>query len=113
MGRILMIGGSTGYNSLYQLFHYSAPGVMDFSGTTPGYFSIDGGTSSINTFNTNTGGDFGDWAGKTVDAANAFATANAVMPFSGADVAAMDAIGWNSTSTPTLTTVLETQHTTA
>jgi hypothetical protein len=101
MGRILMHGGSTGANMLFDLFHYSAPGVFDGSGSTPGYFSIDGGTTSLNTFNTNSGGDAGDWAGKTVDAFNAFGSPGAVMPISSADLTALDAIGWNGGSTTT------------
>ena len=101
MGRILMAGGSTGANMLFDLFHYSAPGVFDGSRSTPGYFSIDGGTTSLNTFNTNSGGDAGDWAGKTVDAFNAFGSTGAVMPISSADLTALDAIGWNGGSSTT------------
>ena len=65
MGRQMMDGesfaGGTGYEPL-DLFHYSAPGVRDFSGTTAGYFSANGGTTNLGNFNTNPGGDFGDWA---------------------------------------------------
>ena len=63
MGRQMLDGdGSTFYEPL-DLFHYSAPGVRDFSGTTAGYFSPNGGTTNLNNFNTNPSGDFGDWAG--------------------------------------------------
>ena len=64
MGR-QMLDGDGGY-SLFEpldLFHYSAPGVRDFSGTTAGYASLNGGTTNLDSFNTNSGGDFGDWAG--------------------------------------------------
>jgi hypothetical protein len=66
MGRQMMDGekfaGGTSYEPL-DLFHYSAAGVHDFSGTTAGYFSPDGGTTNLGNFNTNPSGDFGDWAG--------------------------------------------------
>ncbi|MGB7100261.1 MAG: NF038122 family metalloprotease [Xanthobacteraceae bacterium] len=47
MGRQMFDGadfaGAAGYTAL-DLFHYSSPGVRDFSGTTAGYFSPDGGS---------------------------------------------------------------------
>ena len=56
MGRQMLdgstFGGSAGYTAL-DLFHYSAPGVRDFSGTTPGYFSPNGGYTNLGSFNTN------------------------------------------------------------
>ncbi|HBK06647.1 MAG TPA: hypothetical protein DDZ81_12390 [Acetobacteraceae bacterium] len=103
MGRLLLTGNTLGTTTNYydplDLFHYSAPGVRDFSASTPGYFSINSGTTSLQTFNTQSGGDAGDWAGATVDAANAFATAGVVEPVSNADLTAMDVIGWNRVST--------------
>ena len=103
MGRILLTGNTLGTTTNYydplDLFHYSAPGIRDFSASTPGYFSIDSGTTSLQTFNTQSGGDAGDWAGATIDAANAFATAGVVEPVSNADLTAMDVIGWNRVST--------------
>jgi len=89
--------GTFAYNPL-DLFHYSSSGVRTFSGTTPGYFSIDGGVTNLNSFNTSSGADFGDWAGATVDAANAFGSPNVIMPFSTVDLTAMDAIGWSAPS---------------
>ena len=103
MGRILLTGNTLGTTTNYydplDLFHFSAPGTRDFSASTPGYFSIDSGTTSLQTFNTQSGGDAGDWAGATIDAANAFATAGVVEPVSNADLTAMDVIGWNRLST--------------
>ncbi len=102
MGRILLVGGTIGSYSnsydLFDLFHYSASGVHDFSGSTPGYFSVDGGATSINTFNTIRGGDAGDWAGATIDAYNAYGTPGVVEPISSGDLTAMDAIGWDAVS---------------
>lgn len=102
MGRILLTGATIGttsnsYDAL-DLFHYSSPGVHDFSGSIAGYFSIDGGQTSLNTFNTKTGGDSGDWAGATTDAYNAFANSGVVLPISSGDLTALDAIGWDAAS---------------
>jgi Ca2+-binding RTX toxin-like protein len=104
MGRILLTGGTVGgLSSSYvplDLFHYSSPGVHDLVGSTPGYFSVDGGATSINTFNTTAGGDYGDWAGATVDAFNAFGSTGVVAPVSSGDITALDAIGWDAGAPP-------------
>ncbi len=104
MGRTLLTGttalnGLPAYDAL-DLFHYSAPGVHTFSGTTnSSYFSINGGSTSLNTFNNaSNGGDAGDWAGATIDAYNAFGYPGVVEPISQADLTAMDVIGWNAAS---------------
>ncbi len=98
LGRAMNGGQNATYYPL-DLFHYSAPGVRTLSGTTPGYFSVDNGQTNLNTFNSNPGGDFGDWAGNTIDAANAFGSTGVVSPFSAADLAVMDVIGWNLATT--------------
>jgi Ca2+-binding RTX toxin-like protein len=101
MGRQTMDGqsfaGTTAYEPL-DLFHYSAPGVHDFSGTKAGYFSVNGGTTNLANFNTNPGGDFGDWASTSIDAMNAFGTPGVVAPMTSADIKVMDVLGWNLAS---------------
>jgi Ca2+-binding RTX toxin-like protein len=107
MGRLLLTGATIGsfLNSYVplDLFHYSSPGIRDFSGSTPGYFSIDGGATSLETFNTLSSGDAGDWAGATIDAFNAFATPGVALPVSPVDLTALDVIGWNAAPAPDLT----------
>ncbi|HYM17215.1 MAG TPA: VCBS repeat-containing protein [Micropepsaceae bacterium] len=102
MGRMLLTGVSLGNTSnsyaAYDLFHYSGSGVRNFSASTPGYFSIDGGATPLNTFNTISSGDAGDWRGDTIDAYNAFARSGVVLPISNADVTALDVIGWDATT---------------
>ncbi len=86
------------------LFHYSASGVRTFSGSTPGYLSVDNGQTNLVNLNTNPGGDLGDWAGNTADAANAYGSTGVVLPFSAAELTVMDMIGWNlATGGPTVT----------
>ena len=103
MGRQLLtgatIGGLANSYTVYDLFHYSAPGVRDFSASTPGYFSVNGGVTNLDSFNTNPNGDAGDWATSVPDdAADAFSSSGVINQFSTADVDAMDAIGWNAAS---------------
>ena len=81
------------------LFHYSANGVRDFSGTMAGYFSVDGGATDLKNFNTNPQGDFSDWqsvAGSS-DAFDAFGGLGMASPVSQADYTAMQAAGWIGT----------------
>jgi Ca2+-binding RTX toxin-like protein len=101
LGRILVTGASVGGSASYvplDLFHFSSAGVRTYSGSTPGYFSTDNGTTSLNTFNTSSGGDHGDWAGATIDAFNAYGSSGVVSPISIADLASLDVIGWNAGS---------------
>jgi hypothetical protein len=121
MGRMLLAGeriGSTrsSYTAL-DLFHYSSKGVHDLSGTQAGYFSINGGGANLHSFNTNSQGDFGDWASSGgADAFNAFANSGVIEPISTADLTALDVIGWNlagasgATAGTTGGTVTYTQH---
>ena len=112
MGR-QMLDGDGGY-SLFEpldLFHYSAPGVRDFSGTTAGYASLNGGTTNLDSFNTNSGGDFGDWAGSAgQDSFLAFSGGGAA-PVTAADLALMNALGWqpaaSATASPSVTSVVK------
>jgi hypothetical protein len=101
MGRETMNGqsfaGTTAYAPL-DLFHYSSAGVRDFSGSQAGYFSVNGGTTNLHSFNTNPGGDYGDWASTGPDAFNAFSGSGVVNPVSAADLTEMNVIGWNPVS---------------
>ena len=94
MGRQMMDGenfqGGTSYEPL-DLFHYSAAGVRDFSGTTAGYFSPDGGTTNLGNFNTNPSGDFGDWVASV-------GKSGVVDPVTANDLAEMNLLGWDPTA---------------
>lgn len=122
MGRLLLvgssIGGSAGY-SLLDLAHFSSSGTRDFTQSTPGYFSINGGATNLGNFNTIAGGDAGDWASSVTDNSfDAYATPGVLEPVTANDLTVMDAIGWNLTgsaasppppSAPTVTDQTATQ----
>lgn len=108
MGRLMLTGGAIGsYTnsySLLDLLHYSAPGVRDFSATTPGYFSPNGGVTNGGNFNTVSGGDAADWAsGMGNNSYDAFSNVGVVNPVTSGDSAELNAIGWTlgSSATPT------------
>lgn len=123
MGRTMDFGATTSHNyMLYDLLHYSAPGVRDFSSSTSGYFSPNGGVTNDGTLNTVSGGDGSDWASSVgSDSFDAFAYSGVVNAFTANDRTVMDALGWDpvtatalpTTSTSTLTGVTETPVTTS
>ena len=99
MGRFLLVGSTTDGTpnsySLLDLFHFSSAGNRDFSGTQPGYFSINNGLTSLGRFNSNPNGDFGDWAGSVGNNAfRAFTPPGVLNRISAADLREMDVLGW-------------------
>ena len=112
MGRLMLNGGAIGsYTnsySLLDLLHYSAPGVRNFSATTAGYFSANGGLTNGGNFNPVSGGDAADWASSMGNNAfDAFSNAGVVNPVTSGDITELNAIGWtlNSSVTPAPTPI--------
>jgi hypothetical protein len=114
MGRIALlgtpIGGLSRTYSVLDLFRYSSPGVRQLVAGTTAYFSLDGGNTNLNNFNTLSGEDAGDWAnGGGNDSYNAAGRSGVAELVSSNDLRVMDAIGWDhGTSridTPPLVTV--------
>jgi hypothetical protein len=100
MGRMLLTGATVGSAQssydLLDLFHYSAAGVRDFSAGAPGYFSANGGSTSLGSFNTVSGGDAGDWASSVAnDSFDAFSNSGVVNAVSTNDLRELDVLGWN------------------
>jgi len=99
MGRFSDIG--TGAYSLMDLFRYNGSGNRDltaghgFTNTTAN-FSIDGGHTSLGTWNNVTrNGDLGDWAGGTHDSFNAATGPGVINTMSTNDVRLMNALGYD------------------
>ena len=86
------------------LFSFSAAATRNFVGTAARYFSIDGGTTNLDNFNTANNGDFGDWANSAGnDAFRAFSNSDVLNLVTLADLREMDVIGWNvQESAPTV-----------
>ena len=108
MGRIdlfgVNIGGMLNSYDLLDMYHYTSPGVHTYTGSTTNYFSVDGGTTNIHNFNTNSNGDLGDWASGSNDAFNAFSNSGIVNAISSGDITELNAIGYTIAAP---TTVIE------
>jgi hypothetical protein len=102
MGRIDLFGQTIGSTqnsySLLDMFHYTAPGTHTYTGTTTNYFSVDGGTTNLDNFNTKPSGDLGDWASSAGhDAYLAFSPSGHANTVSPSDIAEMNALGYATT----------------
>lgn len=93
-------GRKTDRYSPIDFFRYTSPGTLDLAPAFGAYFSIDGGTAAINTFNGPNGGDLSDWSGATVDAYNTGPNLGSESPVSAGDVAEMDVIGYDVAQPP-------------
>jgi hypothetical protein len=76
MGRIGMegatLGGTKDVYTPLDMFRYTNPGVVDTTPTS-GYFSANGGTTNLDTYNNPAnGGDAADWATMPSNATNAY-----------------------------------------
>ena len=96
IGNEVQTGKPNGYYP-FDLFKYSAAGVPTFVGTTPGYFSPDGGVPNLDNFNADSDDDFGDWASSAGDDAfRAFSDSGVVNAVTPTDIVVMDVIGWDA-----------------
>src|SRR5262245_33381171 len=98
IGNEVQTGEANGYYP-YDLFKFTAEGARTFVGTTPGYFSLDNGTTNLNDFNVFRDGDFGDWAESAGDDSFlAFSGTGVVNAVTQTDLRVMDVLGWDLAS---------------
>ena len=87
-------GGQNGY-SLLDLYHYTLPGVHTYTGTSADYFSVNGGVTNLDNFNSNPNGDLGDWAASAGnDSFLAFSNSGVENVVSQTDITEMNALGF-------------------
>ncbi len=100
IGNLVQTGEQNGYYP-FDLFKYSAAGVHEFVGTKAGYFSLNGGVTNLNNFNTDPDDDFGDWAASAGnDSFLAFSNSGVVNAVTATDIAVMDILGWDAKGAP-------------
>ena len=88
-------GRTSGRYSPIDFFRFTSPGTLDLAPAFGAYFSIDGGTTAINTFNGPNGGDLSDWSGATVDSYNTGTNLGNESLVSTGDINLMDVIGYD------------------
>lgn len=98
LGRMSGIDSSVpAWRSPFDLFRYSAPGVLDAGYNDAAYFSVDGGITVLKAFNnSSSGGDRSDWRVITGlhDVQDAFQTQGSPYSLSNVDLTALDVLGW-------------------
>ncbi len=89
------LGGKPAYVP-NDLFRFKSAGTRSELPTdTSVYFSLDGGTTNLQNFNSTTPGDVSDWASNgSADAFNAFAVPGVALPLTQNDVTALDVVGY-------------------
>jgi len=85
------------FRTPFDLFRYKSRGTIGFNYNQAAYFSIDGGATSLDTFNTSaSGGDRGDWKGgaTTSDDRDAFMSSGRRYRMTNVDLTTLDVLGW-------------------
>jgi hypothetical protein len=107
MGRITGIGSGLPYLTPLDLFRYSSAGVNTVSTAkyNTAYFSLDGGRTALDYFNTTGYGDYSDWTpGSITNSFDYIGSPGTTRTLTGNDLMLLDAIGWNpSTASKALT----------
>ena len=100
MGRLsyLNVRGEYGVMDLYR---YRAPDVRQAGIGSPACFSLDRGNSNLDSWNTLSGGDLGDWASSVgADAFLAFSPSGQINGLTPTDITLMRAIGYGANPAP-------------
>ena len=88
----LQIDGPNQY-SVLDLFRYSAPGQHQTVDLVPAYFSVNGGKTNLNPFDS-TGGDDGDWASSVQGDSFGYGAAGETGLVTRTDLREMDVLGY-------------------
>ena len=79
------------------LYRYKASGVRQTGTGGPAYFSTNSGATNLDNWNTQAGGDIGDWAGSAgADAFLAFNPSGQISGLTATDQTLMSALGWTT-----------------
>jgi hypothetical protein len=96
MGRTSYLDVRNEY-SVMDLYRYKAPGLRQTGTGGPAYFSTNGGATNLDSWNTQSTGDIGDWAGSAgADAFLAFDSSGQINGMTNTDVTLMAALGWTT-----------------
>jgi len=109
MGRISLLNFSNAYSAM-DLFRYTANGVLATTASQNGYFSDNGGATSLNPFNSNATGDLGDLSSSAGNNAfDAFASSGEINSITSNDLTMMNVLGYNlaSETVPKITAIAE------
>ncbi len=89
------------YLTPLDLYRYAGQAVFSPTATTGAYFSVDGGKTNLQGFNSTAGGDLQDWNGSNPsDPFNAFTGSGQGHSISTIDITTMHALGYTLTTVP-------------
>jgi hypothetical protein len=93
IGHALGRNSYLGISGALDLYRYSSPGTLGVAGSSPTYFSIDGGTTNLDNFATSL--DYGDWAASAGnDAVDAVIPTGSENLFGATDVTELNVLGY-------------------
>lgn len=97
LGRVTALQSATPqWATPFDLYRYAAANTPGFSYAKPAYFSINGGLTSLGSFNISGGGDRSDWQTLTGshDLQNAYLSTGVTLGLTNSDLTALDVLGW-------------------
>lgn len=89
---------SSGYYSPINLYTYASQGTLQLGASAPAYFSVDGGATSLGSFDMSANGDPADWANTLTDSFGP-GLQGAAAPMSAADWLVMESLGYHIAAT--------------
>src|SRR5213075_1004425 len=96
MGRTSYLDVPSEYGVM-DVYRYKGAGLRQTGTGGPAYFSTNGGATNLDSWNTQSTGDIGDWAGSAgADAFLAFNPSGQINTMTATDLTLMSAIGWTT-----------------